>query len=355
MTGTAVSDRLYADVVGQERAVAQLRASAAAPCHAYLLVGPAGSGKRAAALSFAAALLCRDGGCGACRDCVRVLSGSHPDVVLVQRVGASIQMGEAQQVARMATRSPVEGYRKVLVLDEFHLVDQAGPALLKTIEEPPATTFFVVLADHVPSELVTIASRCARIEFSPIASEVIVATLVADGTAPDVAAQVVVAAGGNLERARLLASDPGVAARMEAWRSVPERLDGTGSSVTRIADELLALVTQVEAALLKERHEAEAAALEERARQFGERGQGRKDLEARQKRECRRLRVDELRLGLATLAASYRPRLTGEPVAARQAVRATRAIAAAAESLIRNPSELLLMQGLLTRLSHPDL
>ncbi|HEX9529779.1 MAG TPA: ATP-binding protein, partial [Acidimicrobiales bacterium] len=80
---------LFDDVVGQPRAVAELRAAAAAPVHAYLLVGPPGAGKRTAARSFAAALLCGSGGCGSCEICRRVLSGVHPDYVLVERVGPS--------------------------------------------------------------------------------------------------------------------------------------------------------------------------------------------------------------------------------------------------------------------------
>ena len=73
---TDVFDR----VVGQERAVAHLRAAVRAPVHAYLLVGPPGTGRRTAALSLAAALLCPRGGCGECDVCRRVLAGSHPDV-----------------------------------------------------------------------------------------------------------------------------------------------------------------------------------------------------------------------------------------------------------------------------------
>ena len=64
---------LYDGVRGQERAVAQLRAAARAPVHAYLFVGPPGSGKRAAAQAFAASLLCREDGCGVCRACTLAL------------------------------------------------------------------------------------------------------------------------------------------------------------------------------------------------------------------------------------------------------------------------------------------
>jgi DNA polymerase-3 subunit delta' len=77
-----VSDlKLFSDVVGQDAAVSSLRAAAVRPVHAYLLVGPPGSGKRAAAVGFAALLLCARGGDGTCDVCRRVVGGMHPEVV----------------------------------------------------------------------------------------------------------------------------------------------------------------------------------------------------------------------------------------------------------------------------------
>ncbi|MDQ1373662.1 MAG: polymerase subunit delta, partial [Actinomycetota bacterium] len=166
-----MSEDLYAGVVGQARAVAQLRSAVRAPVHAYLLVGPPGTGKLTAARGFAASLLCPSGGDGTCDVCRRVLGHVHPDVMVLEREGASILVEDAREISRISARSPVEGDRKVIVLTEFHLVDKAGPALLKTIEEPPPSTVFVILAEHVPAELVTIASRCCRIDFGPIPTD----------------------------------------------------------------------------------------------------------------------------------------------------------------------------------------
>src|SRR5207237_9189193 len=172
---------VFDQLVGQERAVVQLEAAARAPVHAHLFVGPPGSGKRAAARAFAAALLCPDGGCGTCDVCTRVLAGLHPDVVLVERSGPYITVEQAREIVRLALRSPNEGRRKVLVLTDFHLVREAAPTLLKVIEEPPESTVFVVLADHVPVELETIASRCVRIDFRAIGRDDLVETLMAAG------------------------------------------------------------------------------------------------------------------------------------------------------------------------------
>lgn len=339
---------LFAGVLAQDRAVAQLAAAARSPVHAYLLVGPPGTGKRAAARGFAAALLCPDGGCGACDECTRALAGVHPDVVVHERTGASITVGDAREIGRLASLSPVEGRRRVLVLVDFHLVEQAAPALLKTIEEPPATTVFVVLAEHVPPELVTIASRCVRIDFAPVPTDRLAEALAGEGVDADLAAEVAAASGGRPDRARLLASDAGFVARRSAWRDVPRRLDGTGAAAAALADELLAgLETVVEP--LRARQAGERAELEERARLYGDRPGERKELEARHKREERRARTDELRFGLATLAGAYRDRLAAarDP---RGALAAVDLVTAANEALARNPNVVLLLQALLVRL-----
>jgi DNA polymerase-3 subunit delta' len=91
-----------------------------------------------------------------------------------------------------------------LLLDEFHLVKDAGPKLLKTIEEPPAGTFFVVLADELPPELITIASRCVRVDFDALTAPLIAARLVDEGVGLERADEVAAFAGGDLDRARLL-------------------------------------------------------------------------------------------------------------------------------------------------------
>lgn len=350
-TTTLPAGKLFAGVVGHGSVVERLRAVAAARCHAYLLVGPSGAGKEAAARGLAAALACRLGGCGECDDCTRALAGRHPDVVLVQRQGAALSVPQAQDIVRQAVRSPMEGHRKVLVLDELHLVEDAGPVLLKTIEEPPPTTVFIGLADFVPPELVTIASRCIVVDIGPIAEAVIEEVLITGGADAETAATAAAASGGSLDRARLLVTDPGLVARMKTWAAVPARLDGTGAAAAAIVAELIAMVDVVEAELLRERHAEEVAELDRRAKELGERGIGRDELERRHRRERRRLRTDELRLGLATIAGTYRHALAGHD--ARQAIDAIGVLDEAAADLTRNPNEVLLLQALLVRLSEP--
>ncbi|HVF31876.1 MAG TPA: hypothetical protein VM933_02460 [Acidimicrobiales bacterium] len=344
---------LYAGVVGQDRAVVNLRAAARAPVHAYLFVGPTGVGVVEAARAFAADVLCPAGGCGECSSCRNALAARHPDVVVVERAGASIQAAQIDEIVRLAVRPPSEGRYKVIVLVDFHLVSQLYPRLLKTIEEPPPSTVFLVLAERVPPELVTIASRCVQVDFAPVPATDLEAALVAEGVPADVAATVSAASGGRIDRARLLAGDLGFAARQELWRSVPSRLDGTGATIALLADELLASLDSV-LEPLQARQAAEVAAVEARIAAYGERGSGRKELEERHKREARRVRADELRFGMASLAAVYRDALVGvggPPMTKAGATTAIRALDTAAEALIRNPNETLLLQGLLGTLS----
>lgn len=344
--------RVFDRLVGQERAVAQLRAAARAPVHAYLLVGPPGGGKRPAARAFAAALLCPRGGCGECHVCRRVLADLHPDAVTVERDGAYISVGQAREIQRLALRTPNEGERKVLVLVDFHLVREAAPTLLKIVEEPPASTVFVILAEHVPPELVTIASRCVQIVFGRLPPEALATALVAEGVEAAVAHRVAGAADGRLDRARLLASDPSFEARRRTWQSLPARLDGTGATVSRLAAELVELLGTAAVAPLEARHAEERAALEERIERSGERGAGRKQLVERQRRELRRLRADELRYGLALLAQAYRDAMAaGTANDPRACMASIEAVQAAAEAIVRNPSEQLLIQALLLRLT----
>ncbi len=349
------ADDAWADVIGQDRAVALLRgASGARAVHAWLFVGPHGSGKRAAARAFAGDLLAHEldergdtEGATRCRALAR--AEQHPDLILVERVGASISSQQADDIVKRASRSATEGTRKVLVLDEFHLIaDNVGPKLLKTIEEPPEGTFFVVLADELPPELVTIASRCIRIDFSPLSAELIAGRLEAEGIDPERAVEAAGFAGGDLDRARLLATDERLALRLAGWRGLPRRLDGTGSSAATAVDDLRAAIDDAEAPL-RARHQQEVADLDARIDRYGQRGSGAGDLDKKQKRESRRFRTDELRMGLGSLAATYRDELL---VAADPAVALAglAAIQTAADDLVRNPNEELWLLSLVLRL-----
>ncbi len=344
---------VWNDVVGQKPAVEHLRAAVArGPVHAYLFVGPAGSTKLEAARAFAASLM-SGGEDREQRDARLILAGEHPDVREVQRVGASISADQAKEVVRVSSLAPTEGARKVLILDEFHLLSPNGAALmLKTIEEPPDSTMFVILCDFVPRDLITISSRCARIDFRAIGADVIAARLLTEGINPAGAMVASKAALGNLDRARVLATDPALAERRKAFLGAPGQLDGTGAVAIRLAGELLTLIDAA-AAPLAAKHEVEIIELDARIKEHGERGSGKKQLEERHKRELRRHRTDELRSGLATLASVYRDQALASTkpgsglIDIEGCAGAVAQIHGALESMERNPNERLLLESLL--------
>ena len=357
------SPTLFAGIVGQPDALSQLRAAARRPVHAYLVVGTPGLGQQPLVRGFAAALLCPDGGCGHCSVCRRALAGVHPDLVEVERSGAFVTVDDARRVVRLAQRRPLEGHRQVIAVWDIHLARLAAPVLLKTLEEPAGQTVFVLLADAVPAELATVASRCVTVALRPVPAPQLAERLRAEGVAGDDAPELAEAARGSIERARLLAADAGLAARRALWRSVPSRLDGTGASAASLAGELLASAEDA-VEPLRARHRTEVEGLEAAAEQRGERTvPGRKEIEDRHHREERRWRTDELRAGLAVLAAAYRDRMLASATAeaSEQPARAEARVAAlagaveaveqAAAELVRNPNETLLLEAMLVRLS----
>lgn len=338
-------------VVGQEEAVRRLQAAVAAPVHAYVFVGPAGAGKLQAAKVFAGELLAAADAGNADRHRRLAVGEGHADVHVLNPAGNNLRRDEeAEPLIVQASRSPVEGKRKVLIVNRFHTATPAAAAsLLKTIEEPPATSIFVLLAEDIPPEHVTIESRCTRVDFPPVPVAAIAASLVADGiVAPDQAQVVAEAAAGSVERARTLASDDRLVARRDAWWSIPDRLDGTGAAVAVMVEEVRGLIDDASAAKVKQ-HAAELDALDAREEQLGTRGSGRKDLETRHRRELRQFRTEELRFGLSTLATRYRETIIAEPDRGGL-LRAVDALRDTQDALVRNPNEALALQALLLRL-----
>ncbi|MEA3020204.1 MAG: polymerase subunit delta, partial [Actinomycetota bacterium] len=287
---------IWDTVPGHPDVVAQLQAAARQPVHAYLLVGPPGAGARAAATAFAGALVCERGGCGVCRDCTLVLAGEHPDVEMIEPDKTRVSVDQARDLAQRSSLAPSEGRRRVMVLTDFHRVEEAAPALLKTIEEPPATTVFVILADQVHDDLVTIASRCVRIEVPRLSSDAIAEQLVAQGVDAERALTVARASLGDLDRARVLLADPQLEARRATWWTAPDRLDGTGAAVAAVAAEIRERI-ELAAGPLKEVHSSELGELEAWVAEHGERGSGRAKLVTRHNAEARRQRAEELRFG----------------------------------------------------------
>ncbi len=340
----------WSAVWGQDAAVEALRAAALDPVHAYLIVGPAGSGGRRLADAFAAEVLA-DGAADPARARRLVGSGEHPDLVVVERSGPAITADMARDLRRLAARPPVESPRKVIIATDFHLVREAGPILLKTLEEPSPSTVFVLLADDVPADLVTIASRCVRIELGPVRTEVLEEALAAQGVEPGRASALAAMAAGDVDRALLLAGDPGAAQRHEVWRSVPDRLDGTGASALGLVDELLAAVDGISVPV-RATHAAELQVWRAQRERAGLSTTVPKDMTDRHRREERRARADELQAGLAALAGRLREAMgEGTAGAGEQTAEGLTRVGAARDALVRNPNERLLLTDLLLGLA----
>ena len=259
----------------------------------------------------------------------------------------SLAHGDERAVLFTVVEGERELGRKVLVLVDFHLVQPAVEGkLLKSIEEPPGDTVVIVLAESVPVLLEPIASRCVRIDVDPLPDAMVEQALLASGVAPAIAEEVALAAAGDLDRARLLASDPRFSLRRALWRSMPEQLDGTGAAVIRLVGEVRAMIDDA-AEPLQARHADEVVELEARIERYGERGSGKTQLVERHRRELRRHRTDEVKFGLATLAGRYRDELTRDP---QLALAGIAAIEDSHKSMERNPNETLLLHALLLAL-----
>lgn len=166
-------------LLGNQRLKAQLTEAARAGrlSHAYLISGPAGSGKATLSRLLAAAMECtgRDAPCLSCAACRKVLSGNHPDVVTVDEPEKKQVPVERIRKARAdAFVRPNEGRRKVFLIPRAQdLGPAAQNALLKILEEPPAYGAFLLCADDPEALLPTVRSRCVELRLSPLPPEVL--------------------------------------------------------------------------------------------------------------------------------------------------------------------------------------
>jgi len=224
------SEALLEATAHQPRArVALSAALAGEPSHAYLFSGPRGSGKRAAARAFAAEILAA---ASADPDDARrraLLDPSpHPDLVWLAPTGAQHMVEEVRErVIRAAAYRPFEGGKRVFVVEAAEAMrDESQNALLKTLEEPPEFVHLILLSSDGEGLLETVASRCQTVDFAPLPAEVLERELAMEGASPDEVAAAARLAAGDLERARLLLSEPGRKLRADVERCVIAALEG---------------------------------------------------------------------------------------------------------------------------------
>ncbi len=199
----------FEGIRGQERALAILKRALAGgrvPA-AYLFTGPAGCGRRKTALAVAASLNCESGAvaCGACRSCRATAAGTHPDVhVIARREGKKEIVIEQmrEEILEKAYLSPFSGKCSVFLVDGADDMNQiAANAFLKTLEEPPAVSRFILVAPGRETLLPTVASRCQEVSFRPLGPALMEEILLSRGTPAGQAALAARLARGSLERA----------------------------------------------------------------------------------------------------------------------------------------------------------
>jgi len=307
---------VWSGLVGQERAVDTLRAAVASPSamtHAWLITGPPGSGRSNAARSFAAALLCPDGGCGRCHECRTTLAGTHPDVTVLATDKVTISIEEVRALLQVAARSPGEGaWRVIIVEDADRMVERTTNVLLKAIEEPAPRTVWLLCAPSPQDVLVTIRSRCRPVVLRVPPAEAVAELLVAsDGVSHEVALASARAAQSHVGLARRLARDPEARARRERVLTLASGIRGVGDAVLAAAE----VVETSQAEASAESGERDAQERTQLLTSLGAadlstlppavRSQVRQ-LEENQKRRARRRQLDVLDRSLLDVAGLFR-------------------------------------------------
>lgn len=243
----------FRDVLGHRRLLTLLARSidrGSLP-PSLIFAGPAGVGKRLVAIATAQALNCTSrvgeppgiDACGTCAACTRIARGVHADVIVVEPgENGSIKIEQIRDVIDRAGYRPFEGRCRVVIIDGAEaLVTSAQNALLKTLEEPPSASIFILVTAQPDLLLPTVQSRCPRLRFAPMAAADLVAALVARGRTERDAQAVAATADGSLRRA-LEATPEALVEGREVAQQVLKRAAATDDPRRRLegAKDLLA-------------------------------------------------------------------------------------------------------------------
>jgi DNA polymerase-3 subunit delta' len=292
--------------------VAKVGEDSQAMTHSWLFVGPPGSGRSNAAIAFAAALVCRESGCGKCTDCTTVLSSTHIDVERFNPTGLSIKAEEVRELISRSSWSPsVGGWRIVVIEDSDRLTETAANALLKTIEEPESHTVWLLCAPTLTDVPVTIRSRCRHVQLrtpsTASVEEFLLNQTQVDEKTARFASRV---SQGHIGRARFIATNIEAQSRRKEIFALPLSLRDI-ESCFKAAHKLLDLAEdQAE----KENSDRDAAELKQLQDAFQGTGRGLisggakaiKDLEKEQKSSATRSIRDNIDGALLDLSTFYR-------------------------------------------------
>ena len=206
--------------------------------HAYLFFGPGGVGKRTLAGLCVRTLYCRGGGqkpCGACVECLRIAHQNHPDVFYV-RPERSIGVEAVRSlISDIQLRAFGAGYKAVVIEQADRMTDQAQNCLLRTLEEPPPGTVFLLTADSVDAILPTLRSRSRLVAVAPLPDAAVERRLAAHGVPKDRAALLAPLAQGSVGRALRMQEDEGYWPLRE--RVLRALFEQTGSTALQAAAE----------------------------------------------------------------------------------------------------------------------
>jgi DNA polymerase-3 subunit delta' len=302
---------VLATVPGQDQAIGFLAGAVARPHHAYVFAGPEGSGKSLAARAFAAALLCRQGGCGTCRDCRLALRDQHPNEFVVEPEGRDIHVDTVrEEVWQPAFRTAPEPGRKIFVLREAdRLSPAAADTLLKVLEEPPADSVFLLMSARAHELPETIWSRCHVVTFTALPEPFVVDQLRSEGVDEVRARLAARLTGGNLGRARRLAAAPEGLAFREAAAEALTSASGGPAGALEAASVVLAAAADYRKGLSAELDAELAPFLDERGRpEEAYRGAIRR-IETRFQRRERRAERDYVDWVLMAVSSLLRDRL----------------------------------------------
>ena len=318
----ALAVSVFESLVGQDHVVSVLKAAAsdaalvpAGPMmtHAWLFIGPPGSGRSNAAIAFGAALVCPNGGCGMCEDCLAVLGGGHPDVEVVRPEGLSYKTEEARSLVARSDMAPTRGRWHVIVMEDAdRLTESANNVLLKSIEEPASRTVWLLCAPSVEDLLPTVRSRCQVVGLRTPATDAVSTFLQQQGVDAGTAAFAARASMGHIGRARALATIESVRNRRHDVLIMMRDLSDLASCMAAAGNIVAAAKADAEA-LLAERDDTEKADML-LALGAGAEGKGvkrvtksaLKDLEDRQNARRSRTVRDELDRVLVDLLAWFR-------------------------------------------------
>ena len=309
-------------LIGQPDVLTALQRASAdeRPTHAWLFTGPPGAGRETASLAFAAALLCErelgQRGCGTCRSCQTVLSGSHADFVHFRTEKTQITIDEARDfVVRAQDRPAVGRWRVMLIEDADRMPERTSNVLLKAIEEPPPHTIWLLTAPSPADVLVTIRSRCRPVNLRVPTTDAVTAALVSGGHAPEAAELAARMSQGNLEVARRLAEDEDARKRRSRVVRLPISLP-TVAAAMEAADELISIAEAEADADASARNDTERASLltslgyEDGERLSPTHRSQLRQLEEDQKRRAKRIQTDTLDRFLADIQTVLRDVLT---------------------------------------------